>query len=399
MDKLQRRELYELVWSKPRTQLAKHLGVSDVMIGKLCRQLNVPAPPPGYWAHIAAGGRAQRRYAKPPLTYTLAERVEEDHATIAGRLPAVDPATLDIPIPPFPDLESEEEAVRRYEGLMNEVALPKASRGTHSVVQKLVAEDERRAGLDSPYSLWDKPRFAGARGQRLLGGLNLLLWWWTDLGFRPSSSGVRHIKLYAGVGSSSQTFEVDLTAQGAEATSGRKAAAAEDFQMRFDMEGRRGFDAGKGTFTFSKFDLDLFRKITLMLIREEERRYREWIRWRYDHVVSSRAQAVREAGEAAERERQRVAAEERALRELRKGLLDSAIDQIQRAESVRALVAEVETRVGSSGRSDEQFTQWRSWALSQADEMDLRTRPKQELLLWIERFQLGTDGVSRLGVR
>ncbi|WP_039599558.1 hypothetical protein [Ralstonia sp. A12] len=60
-----RRQLYDLVWSKPRTQLAKELGVSDVMIGKMCRQLNVPAPMPGYWASLAAGTSAKRRYVKP----------------------------------------------------------------------------------------------------------------------------------------------------------------------------------------------------------------------------------------------------------------------------------------------------------------------------------------------
>ena len=43
--KLTRKALYELVWSKPRTTLAREMGVSDVWIGKQCRALDVPAPP------------------------------------------------------------------------------------------------------------------------------------------------------------------------------------------------------------------------------------------------------------------------------------------------------------------------------------------------------------------
>ena len=51
------------------------MGVSDVWIGKQCRALNVPAPPPGYWASLAAGGKPKANYLRPPLTYTVAERM------------------------------------------------------------------------------------------------------------------------------------------------------------------------------------------------------------------------------------------------------------------------------------------------------------------------------------
>lgn len=42
-------ELRTLVWSKPITQLAADLGVSDVAIHKWCRQLGVEKPPKGYF--------------------------------------------------------------------------------------------------------------------------------------------------------------------------------------------------------------------------------------------------------------------------------------------------------------------------------------------------------------
>jgi hypothetical protein len=52
---LSRRQLYERVWSTPATKLAVELGVSDVAIAKLCKKLNIPRPPRGYWAKIEAG--------------------------------------------------------------------------------------------------------------------------------------------------------------------------------------------------------------------------------------------------------------------------------------------------------------------------------------------------------
>lgn len=57
---LTRQALYDLVWSRPRTALAKELGISDVAIGKHCARANVPAPPPGYWARLSAGSNPRR---------------------------------------------------------------------------------------------------------------------------------------------------------------------------------------------------------------------------------------------------------------------------------------------------------------------------------------------------
>lgn len=59
-----RSELYELIWSRPRTALAKELGISDVAIGKHCAKEHIPGPPPGYWARLEAG-RASTRLPLP----------------------------------------------------------------------------------------------------------------------------------------------------------------------------------------------------------------------------------------------------------------------------------------------------------------------------------------------
>lgn len=57
MISLRREELYELVWTESRVSLAKKFGVSDVWIRKSCVKANIPGPPLGYWARVAAGKR------------------------------------------------------------------------------------------------------------------------------------------------------------------------------------------------------------------------------------------------------------------------------------------------------------------------------------------------------
>ena len=52
---LPREALYELVWSEPRLQLAKRLGISDVALAKRCRKLRISMPELGYWAKVEAG--------------------------------------------------------------------------------------------------------------------------------------------------------------------------------------------------------------------------------------------------------------------------------------------------------------------------------------------------------
>jgi hypothetical protein len=63
MSRYDRATLYEQVWSQPVQSVAKSYGISGVFLGKVCRKLNVPVPPRGYWARV----RSNYRVRKPPL--------------------------------------------------------------------------------------------------------------------------------------------------------------------------------------------------------------------------------------------------------------------------------------------------------------------------------------------
>jgi hypothetical protein len=61
MDKIKitREHLYDLVWSKPMTHIAKDYGISDVAVRKICKKLNIPMPHAGYWAKVRSGQKVK----------------------------------------------------------------------------------------------------------------------------------------------------------------------------------------------------------------------------------------------------------------------------------------------------------------------------------------------------
>ncbi len=61
---LTRKELHDMVWKRPVTKVAAELEISDVALHKICRKYNVPVPPRGYWAKLAAG-KAVRQTSLP----------------------------------------------------------------------------------------------------------------------------------------------------------------------------------------------------------------------------------------------------------------------------------------------------------------------------------------------
>jgi hypothetical protein len=59
MSRYNRATLYEQVWSQPVQEVAKSYGISGVRLGKVCRKLQVPVPPRGYWARVQNGYSAR----------------------------------------------------------------------------------------------------------------------------------------------------------------------------------------------------------------------------------------------------------------------------------------------------------------------------------------------------
>jgi hypothetical protein len=152
-----RSDLYELVWTTPRSRLAQQFGLSDVGLSKLCKRCDIPQPPRGYWAQLEAGKAPEREPLSEPernpsidirlLTATEAARRESvriEQLTREARAKAV--GVVEVP-----------DRLERPHGLV------KATQGFFAGLPGQLKRDERRARLpgyhprEAPYS--DNGRF------------------------------------------------------------------------------------------------------------------------------------------------------------------------------------------------------------------------------------------------
>jgi hypothetical protein len=65
METWNREELYADVWEQPLVKIARKHGVSAVMVGKVCRKLQIPLPGRGYWI--------KKEFGKPVVQLPLPE--------------------------------------------------------------------------------------------------------------------------------------------------------------------------------------------------------------------------------------------------------------------------------------------------------------------------------------
>lgn len=89
---LTRESLFARIWETPITRLSKEYGLSDVGLAKLCRRMEIPRPPRGYWRQLEVG-RAPGRPRLRPLSKKGVDRV-----TIRPQ-PAREGPTPDLPPP------------------------------------------------------------------------------------------------------------------------------------------------------------------------------------------------------------------------------------------------------------------------------------------------------------
>lgn len=79
-----RDELYEEVWSSPMTHLASKYGLSDNGLRKICRKLNIPMPPIGYWARLQYG-KHDPKLSLPALKYGEPDSYSLEIKSTAGK--------------------------------------------------------------------------------------------------------------------------------------------------------------------------------------------------------------------------------------------------------------------------------------------------------------------------
>ncbi len=399
--KLSRQELYDLVWSKPITHASKELGISDVMLGRICRERHVPCPPRGYWAKLASN-KVRKQPTKIPLP-NLPDPVrnfdwllkEEYRLREAARTDKFDPYDLDEPVkePPEDFKESLEEFEQRIERLLPKLIDPLSIGFRHPIVQKMYDADQVLAAAykrDKYY--FDKPKYQDEKGQIELQMLNGVIHNFEAFGFKVTLQGRKHFRHYVSLLGHHKEFSVSLDLNEPDyffrikqpkEKKGKKYCFR--WENTYDQRGRM-----MPGYRFDKFDKAAIKQIVMDLVVKDERDFRIGVFSSYEDAVDSRKRAIlenqRRIREEAERKR-------RALEELlasRINLMESAVKNIESADKIRQLISVMNEKATNQGRAVAGLHHWVSWAEHYANTIDPRYMSLESFEAWIEKFKLKT---------
>lgn len=204
-----REALYDLVWQKPLTKLAKGVGLSDVGLAKACRKAEIPLPAQGHWARILAGKTIERPLL-PPRGLGKPAEIEFGGSRWGRQMPREDEIlTMEIPpIPTFP--ESLPEVTARARAMVKRIAIPRRLDRSHPAIAKLLQSDEeRRAKFAKSSFSWDAPLFESNVERRRLRFLNALFLALTACDCQCGTTGKEARDGYVRVGNESVSFSLE----------------------------------------------------------------------------------------------------------------------------------------------------------------------------------------------
>ncbi len=138
---ISREDLYRQMWQTPASRLCEQYGITGRGLKKICERLNVPSPPRGYWARLAAGQRIKQTPlpdAAPgaALKVTITPFINEARAVA----PALDAATS--------------EKLKAARAAAAGVAVPAKLSHPHPVIAAWVARHQREIARDR--TMWGR---------------------------------------------------------------------------------------------------------------------------------------------------------------------------------------------------------------------------------------------------
>jgi hypothetical protein len=147
-----RKQIYDLVWSKPLRKLARELGVTNQGLAKACRRHEIPVPPVGHWQKAAHG----KDVDQPPLEHGQFD----DQATVEIAAGAtIRPKAKTIPTSRIE--QSDQKALEQHEIRVEKAAAP------HPIVARIqkafskVKNQDEFAFVDvGPFKIRAAPRHA-----------------------------------------------------------------------------------------------------------------------------------------------------------------------------------------------------------------------------------------------
>jgi hypothetical protein len=387
-----RQQLYELVWSGPMTTLAKSLGISGVGLAKACRRGDIPVPPRGYWARLAAGQRVARTplprrapgmsdrvtvgAGRPQAFQT--ERDERHH----GNEDTDDSVKEELPpTPPVYDETLDEVEARIRRALPAKFRFERTLENAHPQIARLLREDdERREAMTKNRYAWDKPRFESRFEQRRLVFLSNLFVLLGRLDAQGSARGREGRELSAHVGDQYVKFRVETLATLRPRT---RPAGTRKEPMAVEVDVARWQHGESEEKLFWRDDEDgklegRLREIGVAIVLAGERQYRksrafsyDWDRHSFDEKTEKGRQARQEAERLA-REARLQAERDRVTRLL--GQVSARHQALQIRAYVDDVLSSPEAVAGRAFDGDRET--WAGWARSVADQIDPLVSPE-----------------------
>lgn len=398
---LSRQELYDLVWSKPMMHAAKDFSISGVMLGRICRERNVPCPPRGYWAKLSSKN-VRKRPEKLPLPNLPVVKIgkdfdsrlkEEYRQREEARTDKFDPYDLNDPIkdPPKEFTESMEDFELRVAKSMPKLIDPLRIAVRHPIVQKMLDADLLvAAACKRKDYCWDKPKYQDEKGQTELQMLNGVIHNFEAFGFTVNLRGRKNFRLSVSLLGCYKEFAVfiDLNEPDYYFRIGRtKEKKGKKYCFRWE----NSYDSrGRPTsgYRFDQFDKGAIKQIVMDLVLQDEREYRTEVFRSYESAVESRKRAIQANAQRIREEAERKRKALEALLASRVNLMETAVKSINQADKIRELTVVMLDKARAHGKSIGKLEHWASWAKHYADTIDPRHMSLDSFESWIMKFRL-----------
>jgi hypothetical protein len=131
---ISREDLYRQMWQTPASRLCTQYGITGRGLKKICDRLNVPSPPRGYWARLAAG----KRIKQTPLP---------DAAPGAVLKVTITPSISETPAAPALDTETTEK-LQAARAAAAEITVPAKLSRPHPAIAAWIGRHQREIAHD-----------------------------------------------------------------------------------------------------------------------------------------------------------------------------------------------------------------------------------------------------------
>lgn len=376
MTRISRQQLYSMIWEEPMKKVAPKFGISDVALSKICRRHNIPRPPRGYWAKLAAGKRVTQ-VPLPDRGLGLPKEIEFGGKRRWQYTLPDDPTQIEIPPRPVFS-ESFAQLDARVRKLVGKVVVPRDLSRAHPQVQKLLdADDERREKyLKSPYKFSsDAPLYESPYEKRRLRLVSAIFSALSKCGMRANSLGKDPGCFCFKIGEEDLSFTLDNPGvERHDWRSNEDLNRSGKLPLSLEIRAYRVGDEIKLKWQDTpdrKLERQL-KDIVVTMIVAGELKYRNSLAWQRDWLIERKADLIEQAKRRAEEERRRLEEELARRQQARIDRLLAEATALQQARTIREYVDAVRLSVAESGASGAGFEvdDWAVFALEQADRID-----------------------------